>query len=58
MRSHLFMAGIDEFDAALFQRGQHGNIGMSTKAEDMRYTAPLEVIHKLVRNQVFHFGLH
>ena len=54
MSRDLFVAGVDEFDGAFFQRCEHGDIGVTAQAEDVLNTAVFQVFDQLVGNQLFH----
>jgi hypothetical protein len=51
---HLLVAGVDEFDAAFFQRRQHRDIGVATQANDLFNASVFEVFDQLMGNQIFH----
>ena len=47
----LLVANRNKFNRAFGQCGQHGNVGMATKPEDMAYLAAFETITNVARRE-------
>ncbi len=47
VRGDLLVPDVDELDAAAGHRGEHGDVGVPTQAEDVSYTAPFQVADEL-----------
>ena len=54
VRGNLFMARVDELQGRALEFGQHSDVGMSAKAEDVFHSSVDEVLHQLLRNQFLH----
>ena len=48
VRGDLLMARIDELQRRTFEFGQHGNVGMPAKSEDVLHPTIDEVLHQLL----------
>jgi hypothetical protein len=51
---NLFVAGVDELDAAFFERGEHRNVGVTAQAKNVLNATVFEVLDQLMGNQIFH----